>query len=546
MRRLVLGPLLRHVGATDATVWVETDTPCTVEVLGSRARTWEAGGHHYALVCVSGLEPGRATAYEVRLDDTVVWPPPDSRYPPSLVRTLSAASRPLRVLFGSCRFATPATVSGGAAFDADALDAYAKRLADLPTEQWPDLLLLLGDQVYADETSDGVAQRIGGRRDVRLPPGREVADFEEYTWLYQESWTDPDVRWLLSTVPSSMIFDDHDIADDWNTSAAWRRQVQASSWWQERVVGGLSSYWVYQHIGNLSPQALAADETYQRVLGADGDVLPMLREFAAAADREADGRKGAQWSYRRDLGEVRLVVVDSRAGRLLDGGERSMVSRDEFAWITDQVRGDYSHLLVGTSLPWLLSRAMHDVEAWNELLASGARGARVARWSERLRQGADLEHWAAFRSSFEALATLLGDVGRGAYAGSGGPPASVCVLSGDVHHAYAARAHYDDSVQSPVWQLTCSPVHNRVPRAMRWAFRLSWSRAVERLTRLVLDRVVRVPRPSLSWSRALGPSYGNEIATLTLDGREARLLLERAGLERDGPALERVADLGLT
>jgi hypothetical protein len=31
---LRLGPLLRHVGADDATVWVKTDAPCEVEVLG--------------------------------------------------------------------------------------------------------------------------------------------------------------------------------------------------------------------------------------------------------------------------------------------------------------------------------------------------------------------------------------------------------------------------------------------------------------------------------------------------------------------------------
>jgi hypothetical protein len=34
-----------------------------------------------------------------------------------------------------------------------------------------------------------------------------------YTWLYHESWQDPEVRWLLSTVPSAMIFDDRDVRD---------------------------------------------------------------------------------------------------------------------------------------------------------------------------------------------------------------------------------------------------------------------------------------------------------------------------------------------
>ncbi|MGZ4666761.1 MAG: DUF7800 domain-containing protein, partial [Frankiaceae bacterium] len=45
MSRLVLGPLLRFVEETRATVWVETDRPCTVDVLGCRARTFHVAGH---------------------------------------------------------------------------------------------------------------------------------------------------------------------------------------------------------------------------------------------------------------------------------------------------------------------------------------------------------------------------------------------------------------------------------------------------------------------------------------------------------------------
>ena len=33
MPKLILGPLLRWVGETQATVWVETDAPAEVEVL---------------------------------------------------------------------------------------------------------------------------------------------------------------------------------------------------------------------------------------------------------------------------------------------------------------------------------------------------------------------------------------------------------------------------------------------------------------------------------------------------------------------------------
>jgi hypothetical protein len=278
-------------------------------------------------------------------------------------------------------------------------------------------------------------------------------------------------------------------------------------------------------------------------------VAPLLRDFAAAADKEADGRKGAQCSYRRDLGDVRLLVIDSRCGRMLETGDRSIVSEAEFAWIERQVEGDYNHLLVGTSLPWLLPRALHDVEAWNERLADGSRGPRMARLAELFRRGANLEHWAAFRDSFDRLAC----VGRGEHAGSGGQaPATVCVLSGDVHHAYAARAHYPAeadkaTIRSKIYQLTCSPVHNFIPPAMKVIFRVSWSRVAETFTRFLLQRVSHLPAQPLSWERLAGPHFGNEIATLRLDGRSATLVIEKAGRDPGGdPILTPVVDLTLS
>ena len=227
-------------------------------------------------------------------------------------------------------------------------------------------LFMLGDQVYADEPSEPTREWLAARRDTTKPPFKQVANFEEYTHLYQEAWSDPDVRWLLSVVPSSMIFDDHDVLDDWNTSRAWRDEMQATSWWEERITGALSSYWIYQHLGNLSPAGLAADETYREVRAAsDGEAV--LRAFAQAADKEADGARGALWSYRRDLGGVRVIIIDSRAGRILGGETRLMVGEREFAWIEEQVAdGEYDHLVIGTSVPWLLPRALHDVESANE------------------------------------------------------------------------------------------------------------------------------------------------------------------------------------
>ena len=57
---LVLGPLLRYVGETAATIWVETDRACQVRILDHEVATFEVAGHHYALALIEGLQPGQS------------------------------------------------------------------------------------------------------------------------------------------------------------------------------------------------------------------------------------------------------------------------------------------------------------------------------------------------------------------------------------------------------------------------------------------------------------------------------------------------------
>jgi len=543
--KLILGPLLRYVGETQATVWVETDAPATVEVLGHRERTFTVSGHHYALVLVEGLEPGKVHEYGVALDGQPVWPQPGAGFPPSRIRTFDPAE-PLRVAFGSCRVAAPHEPPWTLPPDrhpqargADALHAFALRMQASDPGEWPQLLLLLGDQVYADDTSPGVRQFIASRRDPGQPPGEEVADFEEYTRLYWESWGDPVVRWLLSTVPSAMIFDDHDVHDDWNTSAAWVQRMRSQPWWDERITSGLASYWIYQHLGNLAPGDLAEDPIYAAVRQA-GDATAIVRDHAFQADREVEGRR---WSYRRDLGGTRLVVVDSRCGRVLDGGRRAMVDDDEFEWIERQTEGDFDHLLLATSLPFALAPAAHDLEAWNEAVSDGAWGRLVARLGERVRQAIDLEHWAAFNASFDRLAWLITAVAAGR---TGSPPGSVVFLSGDVDHTYLAKLRFPAGagVQSPAWQVVCSPLRNPLPRSQRAAHRRAFRRPAAVLVRR-LARLARVEPEAIGWRVVRGPCFDNHIGLLELDGRAATLRVERVcGDGGDGgpPRLEPLYD----
>ncbi|MGW9193357.1 alkaline phosphatase D family protein [Micromonospora chersina] len=552
--RLLIGPLLRRVVGTRATVWVETSAPAVVTVrtaggaTGS-APTFSAYDHHYAMVVVSGLTPDSSTTYEVLIDDEVAWPVPESDFPASVIRTRAEDDRdqPVTLLFGSCRETTQHATARR--LPPDALDAYARRQIATPDPgSLPDLLVLLGDQVYADETSPTVRRLLKRRR--RRPkgaPATQVVSFDEYTKLYLESWRDPEIRWLLSTVPSVMIFDDHEVIDDWNTSASWRADMRAEPWWPERIRSGLASYWVYQHLGNLAPDEIAADPVYAKVMAAE-DATGVLHEFGERVDQEADVAHDTerwravqyQWSYALDLGRTRLVMLDNRSSRVLESGNRAMLPPGEWSWFLDRAHGVYDHLVVGASLPWLLPPGIHHVESWNEKLADSRRPW-VAKLAEQMRRAWDLEHWASFRRSFDALGELFARLGSGTAPREGarvgaGPayprPASISVLSGDVHHSYVARARFADrSVRTPVHQLTCSPIHNQVPAGMRPLMKLGWNPGPAGAAR-ALARSAGVRRPLLRWKKLAGPYFGNAVATLTHEGRTADVVIE--GTTSDG------------
>ena len=548
MANLVLGPLLRYVSDTEATVWVETDAACGVEVLDRRARTFEVAHHHYGLVCIDGLEPGGVRPYEVALDGETVWPPAGTGFPPSAIGTLAPDGK-VDLVFGSCRVSLsqepPYTLTKDEderGREVDALYVLGRQMLRGDRSDFPEAILMLGDQIYADEVPPKVREFIAERRCDRAGEGEaplnEVADFEEYTRLYYAAWREPVIRWLLSTVSSSMVFDDHDMHDDWNISRSWVADMRGKPWWQERVVGGFMSYWVYQQIGNLSPRELAEDETYRAVSGAGGDAAPILREFASRADRQS---AGTRWSTYRDIGRTRVIIMDSRGGRVLEPDRRSIFDDAEWDWVVEHATGDFDHLVIGTSLPYLLAHGMHYLEAWSERVCDGAWGKAWSRIGERIRRGVDLEHWAAFEMSFERLSRLLEEVGSGR---RGRPPASIVVISGDVHHAYLAEVAFRRSagVESAVYQAVCSPMRNPLDVRERWAIRAAASPAGHAAGRL-LARLAGVPEPGVRWRLVEGPLFNNQIATLKLRGRDASLRLDKTAPQDDrGPRLEQIFD----
>ena len=124
--------------------------------------------------------------------------------------------------------------------------------------------------------------------------------------------------------------------------------------------------------------------------------------------------------------------------------------------------------------------ALKDLEAVNEQNPdrSGLCGGVAGKTSRRV----DFEHWPAFYQSFLRLAKIISSV-----AGHPHGPATISVLSGDVHHSYAARVEwagdFATTAGATVHQLVCSLIPNCVPLFIKPAFTLAWTRPAATLTR---------------------------------------------------------------
>jgi hypothetical protein len=248
-----------------------------------------------------------------------------------------------------------------------------------------------------------------------------------------------------------------------------------------------------------------------------------LREFAVKASTTGSGTR---WSFCRDLDGTRVIFIDSRAGRVLDPGKRTIVDEEEWAWILEHAQGDFDHIVFATTVPFLLSPGFHHLEAWSERVADGAWGGLAARVAEKMRRAVDFDHWASFDRSFQRMRELLEELASGR---RGKAPASILVLSGDVHHAYLTEVGLrgeGEQAETAVYQAVCSPYRNPLANHERRAIKIGFSRpftaAMKRLA-----GAAGASDPGLDWRLKDGPYFDNQVATLRFDGRESRIKLDK-------------------
>ena len=386
-------------------------SPCSTRA----QRTFCVEGHHYALVVLSDLDAGRCGRTRCTSTASASWPPDDGR-PPSTIHTREHERR-ARLVFGSCRVGDPERepytlppAEHPLGFGIDALWALSRRLQS-GSEEWPDCLLLLGDQVYADETSRGDA-RLHPRAPRHEPAARRAGRR---------------LRGVRAALPRGLERSRHPLAArDRAEHDDLRRPRRARRLEHLRGVGARhardgrggrsASPAPSCRTGSTSTSATWLRPSWPRSRCSRSSPATTTAARACASSRARVDREPAssRFAFHRDFGRSRLVVIDSRAARVLAEGRRDMVDDEEWQWIAEHARGAYDHLIIASTLPVFMTPGVDGLEAWNEAVCSGAWGRLAARVGEKLRRALDLEHWPAFQRSFRTMVELLHELAEGA------------------------------------------------------------------------------------------------------------------------------------
>ena len=215
---MLLGPFLGEVTTTSIKVWLHWERPDAVvhvtlhpETLdgppaASGVLTLKPENLYADCVTVTGLEPDTLYFYRLWTNPACSLPLPlDGLSPEELhFRTLSEdPDEQVDFVLMSCH--NP-TVSGADGFEGHAVWADLPQIIGRESNRKVRFALLVGDQIYADDWEESI-----------LKEGDEAARVHLYLTAYRRFWSNIHYRRVMCSLPSVMIWDDHDITDGWGS-----------------------------------------------------------------------------------------------------------------------------------------------------------------------------------------------------------------------------------------------------------------------------------------------------------------------------------------
>lgn len=547
---ILAGPILRKLSPEQGVFWLATSTPlalrfmlrdghqvlldqpldddcCTTVQVGERA--------YISLIDLrfsTPLPQGRTLHYDLRMDtgageqglaELMPWLVYEGEGSPSLVCKMQLNS----VLHGSCR--KPHYASDDALVRADRvlMDADSRN-----AQQRPALLMMSGDQIYADDVAGPmlgaihqVIERLGlwpeqlegaqvrdsaglyasekcyYHRDELLPADRASAAMVERVFagarkpiftsdsadnhlitlaevlaMYLLVWSPqlwaglsleldkdqvpdgqldnyieeqnairhfaeglPQVQRLLAHLPTYMIFDDHDVTDDWNLTRGWEETAYGHPF-SKRIIGNtLIGYWLCQGWGN-APERF--DDTFM------GQMLGFFEQPDDSRQKTLiDHVLGfEQWHYSLET-QPKMVVLDTRTRRW-----RSESSAGKPSGLMDwEALSELQQELINQPAVIIVSPAPIFGVKLIEIVQ------KIFTWFGQALM-VDAENWMAHPGSANVILNIFQHART---------PQNFIVLSGDVHYSFAYDIRIRSRKSSPsIWQITCSGLKNEFPHTL--------------------------------------------------------------------------------
>lgn len=253
----------------------------------------------------------------------------------------------------------------------------------------------------------------------------------------------PNVRRLLAHLPTYMIFDDHDITDDWNLTAKWEVAAYEHAF-SKRIIGNaLIGYTLFQGLGN-APEKFSAE------------IIPLLNQYFSQPNISHQDTliaallKFENWHYTLNT-SPKLVVLDTRTRRW-----RSESNLGKPSGLMDwEALMELQQELLNQSKVIIISAApMFGVK----LIEAVQRAATLCGGSLLV----DAENWMAHPGTASSLLSIFQHKKT---------PEQFIILSGDVHYSFSYDIHLRFRHGGPdIYQITCSGIKNQFPDRLLNAF----------------------------------------------------------------------------
>ena len=304
-------------------------------------------------------------------------------------------------------------------------------------------------------------------QNMEIAEGANKAFEEQLAPLRSYHKTLPDIRRLLANISTYMIFDDHDVTDDWNITGNWYDKVRTSPMGRRIVSNALAAYWCFQAWGN-DPDNFDKD----LILSISQQLNDRADDYDIGERYDLHTWKSRGWGFSIPS-DPPIIAMDSRTQRQYENKYHPAQLLDRYAldWLrvewaklkTGQtITSDTCPVLVATTpvIGYAIVEYMQRFALW---LTNLIESYRLIQMLERLikREGyltgkvvnwLDAESWSSNKIGFvNFMDTISKRMGI-----------KQCVfLSGDVHYAFTAKASFKHAdLKLECHQLTSTALSN--------------------------------------------------------------------------------------